>query len=78
MAYDHDDGSKSRLGIYGGEMITIVPDDTQWHTWFAWRPVYVYVEFFAGYIQTKRVFWEHVKRRRVYSVYDADWEYRLI
>ena len=52
---------------------------TQWHRWFAWRPVVVRRIGEAGGMPHITIFWtwwEHVERKLIYNWGDTEAEYR--
>lgn len=45
-----------------------IQDDTVWHDWFAWYPVWV---------DYQKIWLETIQRKRTYSVYEREWQYRF-
>jgi hypothetical protein len=55
------------------------PDLTQWHPWFAWRPVRLGRQFHAdGSITERHVWGELVERKLVPEHMGSYWAYRAV
>lgn len=49
-------------------------DKTEWHDWFAWRPVVVDEWKVGNKIVYEKAWWEIVERKKTYTLWDV-WVY---